>query len=127
MYSPMPGWRGLGRQLPIKPLNKDLDLAAAGEANLLQIFFFADAKGEHLRLASLDDLLSSGNHGRLDAAAADRAADLAALAHRELGALAARCRANHRHNGGNGDTLALRAPLFYIRQNVFHCDASWLI
>src|SRR5579885_2485331 len=112
--------------LPIQPLDENGDLAAAGEANLLQVLLFADAKLEHLRLAGLDNLLRGSNHGWLDTAAADRAADFALLADGQLRAFAAWSRTYHCCHRCDGNALTTRAPLLDIRQNVFHCDTSWL-
>src|SRR5579884_503442 len=105
---------------PVEAFNKDVDGAAAGKADLLDILFFADAELKHLRLAIPDHFHRGLDNRRLYAATADRAGDLPALAHRQFRARPARRRAGHAHNSSNSNLFATAAPLLYIRQYIAH-------
>ena len=60
-----------------EPLDEHLDLAAAGEANLLDILLLGDAVGEQFGLACAERLQPHLDHRGLDAATAHRASDIA--------------------------------------------------
>ena len=71
----------------------------------------ADAKGQQARHAVCQRLQRLGHHRALDAAARDRAHDLARARDRQLAAGLARGRAPGFHHGGKGRTLAGAVPV----------------
>src|SRR5690242_143166 len=74
-------------------LDEDLDLAAAGKADALDVLLLADAKFQQLRLPGANRAQAFIDHGWLDTAAADRAANLHLLGDSQRRADATRSRA----------------------------------
>src|SRR5579859_68476 len=126
------GDNGCARDLPVlvnclregriiaQPLDEDANLAAAGEANLLDVLLFRDAKFEELWCASANGAHAFFDDRWLDAAAAHRSANLAALTDGQRRAETARRGAGNGDNGGKRDALARRVPTLYIGQYISH-------
>src|SRR5580704_15487522 len=90
-------------------LDKDFDLAAAGETDFPGLFI-TDSEIEKPRLAVVDCGLRLFDDRALDAAARYRADELAGLADRELGPRRARRRAPSLDHGRQRNALAGAAP-----------------
>ena len=56
--------------LPVQPLDKDMDCATTGKADLLYILLFGNAEFEHLRLAIFYHFHRCFHNGGFDAATA---------------------------------------------------------
>src|SRR5262249_45702432 len=106
-------------------LDKDLDLTAAGEADLPGLFI-ADPEIEQPRAPVLDRLQRLFDDRAFDTAARHRADKVAAVRHRQLGAGRARRRAPGFDHGRQGDALAGVTPrrrLFEDFHRIAH--AAW--
>src|SRR5581483_1182598 len=102
---------------PVEALDEDVDGTAAGEADGDR-FGVADPIGGDARPSRADGILRLFVNGRLDATAAHRARDVAALVHRQGRAWRPWRRdldADHRRER---NALALGAPSFDCVQNV---------
>ena len=103
----------------VDPLEKDVDLAAARQADAPGEIVL-DAVREELRLAAREHLLGVLEDVALDAAAGDRAAHLPRLGDREAGADRTRRRAARRDDGGDDDLLAVLLPAVDLGKDLFH-------
>src|SRR6266852_5247536 len=100
-------------------LDEDVDLAAAREPDGEGVLV-GDPVGDELRLARLEHAPGALVDVGLDAAARDRAGQLAALRHGQLGADRPRRGAPGRHHGRNRHLLAALPPAGDVGQDLLH-------
>ena len=101
--------RRLLRQLALEGLDEDVDLAAAGQADRPGLLVL-DPVGQEPGRAFGEHLGRGHGDVALDAAAGDRAMELAALRDRQLRADRPRGRAPRGHDGRQRDAVAPRPP-----------------
>jgi len=111
--------RELRKQSRIRLVDPDVDLAAARQAHA-QREVVGDPVGQEPRLAASQDLPGGFVDLVLDAAAGDRAGELAAFGDRELRADGPRRRSSRRHDAREGHTLAACAPTLEVGQQLPH-------
>src|SRR5437016_3877181 len=111
---------GAGRaDAGVERLDEDVDLAAAGKADL-ERHVVGDAVGQKPRRRPGQNVLRREHDVRLDAAPGDGAGELAALAHDELRADGARRRLARGDDRGDCDLLPAGAPAVDIGQELLH-------
>jgi hypothetical protein len=98
--------------------------AAAREAHLERLLV-GDPVGLQARLAAREHLARLAVHRRLDAAAGDRADDVAALGDGQHGPGVARRGALGADDGGDRDGRALGGPALERLEDVPHERSSW--
>ena len=114
--------RAIGAQtasISVDRLDEDLDRAAAGQPDVPG-HLVGDAVADQLRLAGAQHLLRLLEDGGLDAAAADRAGEIAGVGDGHRRADRARRGAFDLDDGGDRDLLPGGAPGVDLGQKVFH-------
>src|SRR6266699_2604702 len=99
-----------------------MDGSTAGQADLLDIFLFTNAKFQHLRLAIVKHFHCSMDDCRLDTTTAYGACQLTALTDYQFRAGSTRSRTSHRNHCSYGNPFTTSAPALNIRKYITHRD-----
>jgi len=108
---------------PVQWLEVQMDRPSAGEPDA-ESLLVAVAERDKPPVLLLDHLQRGGDDGALDAAARDRADDVAVLIDRHGGSRITRTRPLHTDHPSDGDALALLPPSYELAHDLLHVFLS---
>src|SRR5258708_9562917 len=100
-----------------------MDSTTTGQANLLDVFFFTNAKFQHLRLAIFNYFHGGMENRRLDTPTTDGTRQFTALTDDQFCAWSTRSRTRHRNHCGYVNSPATSTPTAQLRKALTHNHA----
>src|SRR5258706_3779744 len=97
-----------------------MDSTTTGQTDLLDVFFFTNAKFQHLRLAIFNYFHGGMENRWLDTATTDGTRQFAALTDYQFCAWSTRSRTGHRNHCSYGNSLATSTPTLDIGKDITH-------